>query len=1538
MAESMSDEQKRGLALTAYWGAECKDCAAERRMHSNARSDRGKSAGSAGGGFGFEYSGSWADRAYEIGQTRSDRCEFHRRAHREAIRALSVPYVNLDVIGKVRDRQNPTGPLGGLGPLPKPHVRKSAESNLQELKFGMGDADILTILGGLREKRVAVIEAGTGTGKSTFMPFRLMNPPQGAAFRPIEAGQIIVTEPRRQAAIGVATFVGEALVFGHDSRNCKSHIGPGFPVGYQVSGDRKWDMACDLIYVTDGTMINWVRDGSLARIGMVIVDEAHERSANIDIILAQLREKIQEYKHLRVIITSATIDRDFFIDYFGGETQVFHHSIPAQKSFGYGVPFFVDLSVDISVITNGLTLNTAAGPISFQGWSGFGSEHEGFPPDDLKLETKKYAALCLGREIPKESWVRQMPRALADQVVAIAEGTEFGDILGFLPTSATIDAAINQIKRGLKERGLQFDVYPLLSSTEPSVIRAAVAARHRGEKRKIVISSNLAETSLTVSGVRYVVDSGLICQSEWNADIASGSLPKVPHSQSGLRQRWGRVGRDAPGWVFPLYTAEQFLSLARDTPPESTRKNLEEFCTRLISTGLNPETAVLPGNFRSSRYQPDQFAEAAAENFTKELSRASRMLRSGGIVDTEGDLTDLGREIERYPGAASEALAIALGDRLACLHEVALGIVLVTRAKLYGGKHRILGTDFDWPPEWRLRADACHRALSLGCKDDLELALRIVSLYEGADDRERWCRTWWVNRGALDAALAEISLIVGNLSAAMKHQVTRPFQLSLLSRARAALAQAFQDQVYRKAYDGTFTSVSDGKAATGPSRTLVPAPNVALAFSRIEVPNGLGQMDRRIHHFVKVEEGESSGAEPKGETAPDDFDALLRLASRRKESSESDSIGHDLLRYARATAPIGCVVHFDLSSDPDGAARITAIRRIREPFLQWKSAPSLDNQDDDSGYDPDWSDQGNDDAIPDEYEIASQPTNPRGYEVNDQADGSYERVPGVVHSPPILEQGDLQARPLFGSEKPEEHKAYLVSDYAVNGSQVAILLEPFNEAQRDMDPARHDTRTCFEEVEVKFLDQIEDAAWSFLRFRTTDNQERFDVSANEFFSLDRHADSPPCDLVRDLTLKAVVVVPTPNRRSISVRPFLRGQLEKAGIPWQARNDEVRRLYPAHISSELDSYGNINVEVEDIVGVKGIALQVEIRAAWAEANGIALLAGQRLQVGVKLSPGQHAVLNPITDEVQKIVKGSRGRLKAQGNRVVALAPLDLALARRLSTLDTNEKWSAAVSNFFEESYFVDGVLVLPPFESGGYISARLPKDAIGRFIGTEGQNLRELQALPKINRIWIEDDILHVVGETQETVKTLLDIVKARVETAVGVVTVPKSQIGEFIGGGGKNIKRAALLSKTRTFRTGIDGSWRIEGASVSALQVFASLARLNANDLALNVISFTGIEILPSIDRQTASPVPATKQSSNSAPTKKQSSNSAHTTKQTSTTEHSQKASSSHSASMKKDIPAASPKIANAKARDPGTKSGSEQKSGFWRRLIARLS
>lgn len=1504
MGDGLEGVPIRGKSSVTFWDAECKDCVAERRLKRRKRSERGSSETS-----GFQYSGAWAAREQETGHTRSDRCPRHRRAHKQAIRALAVPYVDLNVIGRVRDANCPTGPLGGLGPLPKQHEKGQSSTDLQKFGFGMSDADILEILKGMKKKRVAVIEAGTGSGKSTFMPFRFMFPPDGASFRPTENGPIVVTEPRRAAATGVATFVGENLCFDHDSSTCNRHIGPGFPVGYQVSGDQNWDGACDLVYVTDGTMINWVRDGSLARFGMVIVDEAHERNENIDIILAQLREKLHQYKHLRVVITSATIDKDFFISYFGGEEKVFHHVVPEKKSFGYGVPFFSGLEVTSSRIENGFKLEADGKSIDFSGWSAFGPEDPAYPPDDLRAETVKYAKLHCIDEIPVEEWSEKMPSAVARQVLSIAEGTEWGDILGFLPTKTKIYQAIEEIQSGLAQRGLDFDVFPLLSSVDKKIIEKAIAARRRGEKRKIVISSNLAETSLTVSGVRFVVDSGLICQSTWNMELVTGNMVTIPHSQSGLRQRWGRVGRDSPGWVFPLYTTEQFLLLAHDTPPESTRKNLESFCSKLIAAGVDIENADLPASFEDSGFEQDSFGREASETFKAELSRAHGTLKQTGLIDEHGDLTELGREIERYPGDASEALAIILGDRLSCLHEVAFGVTTLGNGMLYGLQANcILRTNFDWSPEWRLRAAACHRALAHGCKDDLDLAVRIASLYQTAADGEQWCRTWWVNQTALDEALTSVADTVASLSAAMKGEAWRPISPTLAPKARAILSRAFSSLRFQRINPEQFCAVGDEASVpvSFPERRYGECGDVVMAFKRYRDDRKGSDGGHYISHVVNVDEWATLADSSSIDSG---FDLLLEVGRRRLSGSDVEFACLDPLAQARSLLPIGSVFEFCIAHGPNPLSEIKEAVLLKEPFLGASIATGIASGvsgEADSGFDPEWDPRKREDAVPDEEEEAAKPLDPRKLEVNDSlsADAKCEVVLEKDSAESLCEEEPIFARMLFEECSPDSGTPYLISGYEIENGSIVALLETFDTENQSLNPARHMNLDVFDDIELEYLGAAEDSYWSFLQFRRCENHERFVVPEKEFYSLQRYVESSVLELVKGVTLNAVVIAPKKQQRSVSAKLWLQECLRKSGTPSRMRDGKEGRLYPASVFSEVDEHENVEVEFDDVFEPGGIRLRTRVKSWWlGEEKGIPIAIGQALRIAFEDWPDRKPYLSPVSEELERFVKRSGGRLKNSNNRVVALRPVDLPLARMLLKLDKSEEWTEAVSALFEGSQYVRAAVALPPIRKASvqssdichslisnlriefeqrfevrakvgasgaielqtqndealkqatsaleklgqsaYVKARIPSGTAGLVIGPKHRDRLALQARKGIDWVWIDNDILYVVGDSLTNVKAVMVLVREKVSKVSAVVSLPSGRIGLFIGPNkGENIREAIQLSGCRANQIGKSPDYRVTGPTVASIEMFATLQRRHVNDLTVQIHSVSELETL----------------------------------------------------------------------------------------------
>lgn len=1308
----------RGTARTAVWRAACKDCRTE-------RPDAG--AGPEPDSGAFEYSSTWAERTVDRGNTRSDRCERHRSEHRELIRALAVPYVDLRVIGQVPDPEHPTGPLGGLGPLPVLHREQAATVDLSRFEFGMTDADILQIAEGLRTKRVAVVEAGTGTGKSTFMPFRLMNPPPGATFRLRANGPIVVTEPRLAAATGVARFVGEELCFGHDSRSCRAHVGAGYPVGYQVRGEKQWDGACDLIYVTDGTMINWLRDGQLTRIGAVIVDEAHERSENIDIILAHLRDSVARHKHLRVIITSATLDREFFVHYFGGPSKVFHHYVPATKSFGYGVPLFVGLEVSDDVVASGtmIAAQSDGRELRFEGWNRWGPADAAGDREDLHATTRALERLRCARESPVDQWKNSMVAAVAEQVVAVAAGTTWGDILAFLPTTEKIGQAVQLIEGALTRRGLQFDVYPLLSTTDRAVSEKAIAARSRGQKRKIVVSSNLAETSLTVKGVRYVVDSGLICQPTWDPKIASGSYPTVRHSQSGLRQRWGRVGRDAPGWVFPLYTPEQFLALPKNTPPGSTQTNLETFYMKLISAGLEVERLALPANFEHDEVVRDEDGLRSMATFTAESARARRALALSGATDSDGHLTEFGRDLERFPGEGSHALAIMLADQLACVHEVALALHVLGGGTLYGHKDGCIlqagklsrgQAGRDWPVAWRVEAARRHRALALGCMDDLDVLLRVYAEWQRARNRAAWCATWWVNEAALQAGVDAVRATLELLSPAMRAVAWRPTLPELAPRARGVLTRAMMSMQYERVEGSTYRLVGavDDEPVTLSQNQLVEAPERVLALHRFRPGSARDDASRVaiVSHVVQVA--------PWAELPPGGSDALgLELLLRANER-RADAATADRLQGLRDRLPVGATIALTLGGDVRGARAVVDARVELSPFLRPRDvAASGDASGPPSGFDRDWSLEA-----PAEVGRPTENDEDDGLdllllEANDEPSGSPPQPTTARELAPALPP--LNARPLVSSAPlPETMWARVVGYHtrAIDPDGVTLVVDPLiasgapasappsRTPRSSPDPALHDDLEDGALVDVQVCCLVRDHDREYVQLGRRDGRGSFYLDASTpgiAVSTQGPRTVNDATFLRRLSLgtcfEALVVRDSAGAVTASALPWAHADLRRRPIEVLSVGGTDREFFRATVVSAPNQWRKVLVELDAGEDGRGVSPQFEVRVQDLVGAGITPVdAGRRLLVALQPDRGPSRLAIALTPTAASAYGVRPEQISKAAVSTSALAwdgellragkdELPVNVAQGLAALGRTDAWRRAVWAFYADSLYV-----------------------------------------------------------------------------------------------------------------------------------------------------------------------------------------------------------------------------------------------------------
>lgn len=1476
----MDDEVEglsRGASSTLVWESHCKDCQAERRGRRSATSTQ------------FQYSGNWAARKVERGQSRSDRCERHRQRHAQAIKALAVPYIDLKVIGEVPDPRRPTGPLGGLGPLPVKHTSREQEVALDGFEFGMSDLDILKLLEGLSHKRVAVVEAGTGTGKSTFMPFRLMNPPSKAALHLTRLGPIVVTEPRRAAATRVARFVGEELCFGCDSRTCNKHIGPGFPVGYQVHGVRQWDAACDLIYVTDGTMINWIRDGHLARIGTVIIDEAHERSENIDTILVQLRDQVSRSPHLRVIITSATLDRDFFVSYFGGADAVFQMTVPPKKTFGYGVPLFLDADIGAQTIQEGMSLSTQRGPVVFSGWpQGKVSAPDG-NEEDLQAITRMLATLPRLEEIPLELWARQMPERVAKQAIEIAAANVDGDILAFLPTSRTIHQCIDAIEQGLKRRGIKCDVYPLLSTTPEDISSRAISARRPGARRKIVVSSNLAETSLTVRGVRFVIDSGLICQQEWDPQIASSSFPTKFHSQSGLRQRWGRVGRDSPGWVFPLYTTTQFLSLPLNTPPESAQTNLESFHMKLVAAGLQLDDVVAPGAFGDPDSLDDD-GRRYAGIFKAESERALRALKKMRALDADGDLTHFGRELERYPGDGGGAVALMLADQLACVHEVSLALTALGQGRLIGtGTDCILRWDRNWPLEWRLRAAQCHRGLAIGCSDDLDVLLRVVALWQASDRRSNWCRQWWINESALLAIWEEVVTTVDSLSAAMKADAIRDIDPRLAARARGALTSAMVEARYRRVDCDAFVAEesADAEPEEGSirfGRLMEPADRI-MAFHRYRPTNRRNDTPEPpiLSHIVNV----ASWAE----FDEDDPELVGLQLVLRASTLPAPEASHDDALYSLLTAlPIGAVVSSDVSG--------SHVRVVSEPFSMPLSGGSQEQAGlgAASGFDRDWDllvgGAGN---VPEEdsgsaafrsaeveangpLENLKAPPSPRfAFDA-----GIYDKVEILEHLAPA------------GSSRPRQG---VVVGYTLQDSgRVGLLVDPLPSHVATSDPTAQPPVKPWQEVECTVSGIVCDHERELLQVKRTDNLGQFliDIAWNP--GVDDSDRGFLRRLARGARFKAHALPQPTGLPAVTFLPDILRLLAKAPTEDREVEGVTVALNAATIVEGPDQWGWCVAELDCSDADRGVTFRFRLRRRELEGKGI-----RPVELGTRLLLAHHPDRSPyrlsltldapraleiarrnerIFEVSSNVVKAREGTLNPRviselvgagasvtdswefyndslHRSVVAVAPIrpsrSVAIPRRLFSLfairrqEFQSRWNVELHLRSREAQLLiqgDDQLSVDVAVEGVRSLAVQPRRSAK--ITPDMKGFRSVEARAGVLYLWTDrhTDEVTVIATDQVIAETALNELFKPVQ---GMLTIPEGWTGRFIGKDGENLRALRNTTGCEFENVRGDPNWYVRGADLGSLYAFFELARSyvpSASTLLLRVsrVEFTADE------------------------------------------------------------------------------------------------
>ncbi len=493
----------------------------------------------------------------------------------------------------------------------------------------------------IREHPVVVIAGETGSGKTTQIPKLCIRAGRGAA------GMIGCTQPRRIAARAVARRVAEEL-----------QVPMGGAVGYQVRFTENVGEDTVVKFMTDGILLAEIQsDRWLSRYDTLLIDEAHERSLNIDFLLGYLKQLLERRRDLKVIITSATIDTARFAAHFG--------DAPVVSVEGRGYP--------VSVRYRPLEGDSGEAPLP--------GTRRGPLPDEAGRD---------GARTVNEAIV-----AACDEITA---EDPRGDVLVFLSGEREIRDAHQALERRKYRHTEVLPLYARLSTRDQDRVF------NPGPQRRIVLATNVAETSLTVPRIRYVVDPGLARVKRYSPRAKLDRLHIEPVSQASANQRMGRCGRVSEGICYRLYSEADFQSRAEFTDPEIRRAALAGVILRMLSLGL--------GRIEDFPFLEPPDPRAVADGW--------QQLAELGAVDAGRVLTATGRLMARLPVDVKLSRMLVAAEGHGVLREL---LVIAAFLGIQDPRER--------PSDQRGAADAAHAQFA-DARSEFAGILRLWEAYEQA--------------------------------------------------------------------------------------------------------------------------------------------------------------------------------------------------------------------------------------------------------------------------------------------------------------------------------------------------------------------------------------------------------------------------------------------------------------------------------------------------------------------------------------------------------------------------------------------------------------------------------------------------------------------------------------------------------------------------------------------------------------------------------------------------------------------------------------
>ena len=559
---------------------------------------------------------------------------------------------------------------------------------------GCRDQIVDTVL----KNQITIVVGEPGSGKTTMLPYFLYK--EGLSW----TGRIGITQPRRIAAASVAQFLAKKL-----------NVEVGTTVAHKVRFDDKTDPSTEIKFMPDGVLLRELRSESLlSKYSVVIVDEAHERTANLDFLLGLLKRATSMRKDLKLIVASATIDDRKFSEYFDNAPVITVGGRPH----------------DVAIVWN---------------------DRDCVSPQEIK-------------------------EAVLARLMAIRKNGEEGDVLIFLPAIDQINDLVSTIDEMELDDLMVVPAHGMLTADELE----RVFARYQ-DKRKVVIATNIAETSLTVEGMKYVIDSGQIRQSEYYPRSGVGSLDIIEHSQAGCDQRAGRVGRTTSGVCYRLFTEENFVKRPKFTETEMRRMSLAGIVLAMEALEI-------------SDIENFPFIDMPSKEAINDAYRTLTAL--GAVASDTGRITELGKEMDTLPLEPHIARMLLEAKRYDCVEDVATIAAFLSCFR----------SVWQRPQGMEEAADEHHRRFAHQHSDALTL-LDIWERYEAVEGDGGWCRDNFLSVKVMkEAAQVRAQLIRYLLQLGTK--VSRTNNKPLIRRAVAAgLIYHLLGHKNGHAYEGVFRSI-----------------------------------------------------------------------------------------------------------------------------------------------------------------------------------------------------------------------------------------------------------------------------------------------------------------------------------------------------------------------------------------------------------------------------------------------------------------------------------------------------------------------------------------------------------------------------------------------------------------------------------------------------------------------------------------------------------------------------------------------------------